>query len=263
MKRISVFILAFISTWAILAGTCLAADLSGHQPASPYSVFSTYSADSPSKGRSVVALSIEKAGSPDYWRYSSQMAMAITNSIEFGLNIPYVDNGVSGLEDIAITLKHRFFDEGRYGPSVAYLLTGSFASRNDTLSTKGRGGGGLIFSKRLGPVKGHLNGFYTVPWDKDLEDEIRVSAGLDFAASHDFKILAELYAVKSHYSKEKVDQREARIGYRFIHNRDLFYTIGVGVGLEEEAPEYRIMASLSILFPRSARPPRRVFEEEE
>jgi hypothetical protein len=263
MKRIGFFLLVFWGVWTGFSGSALAADLSGNQPPAPYSVFSTYSADSPPKGRSVVALSVEKAGKPDYWRYSSQMALGITNSIEFGLNLPYVDNGVSGVEDIAVTLKHRFFDEGRYGPSVAYLLTGSFASRNDDLSTKGRGGGGIIFSKRIGPVKAHLNGFYTVPWDKDLEDEIRVSGGLDFSASHDFKILAEFYAVKSHFSKDKVDQREARVGYRFIHNRDVFYTIGIGIGLEDEAPEYRLMASLSLMFPRTSAPPQRIYQEEE
>ncbi len=53
-----------------------------------------------------------------------------------------------------------------------------------------------------------------------LEDEVSFLAGLDFAAAHNFKLLAELYCRKSHFSN-KVDTIEGRVGYR-IKTTDLY-----------------------------------------
>jgi len=254
-------LLAFIAFFLFPSGDALAFDISGPQPPAPYGVFSTLSADSPRTGRSAVAFMYEKSGEPDFSRYSTQLAVAVTNTVEFGMNIPYVDNDATGIEDIAFHLKHRFFEEGMYGPSVAYLVTASLASNNEEYSTDGRGGLGIIASKRVGPVKAHLNLIYSKPWDSSLEDEIRFSAGIDFAASHDFRILAELLTRKSHFSDE-VDHQEARVGYRFMHDERTFSTIGVGFGMSNKPPDFRIIASVSLIFPRSVKGIKKIYEEE-
>lgn len=261
MKKALLY-LAFFSPFVFSAGYCAAFDLSGPQPPAPFGIFSTMSADSPKKGSSAVAFSFEQSGEPDFYRYSSQLAVAVTGNVELGMNIPYVDDETTGLEDISFTLKHRFFEEGMYGPSIAYLLIASTASNTEELSTEGGAGAGLIASKRIGPVKGHINLIYRTPWDSSLEDEIRFSAGIDFAASHDFRILAELYTRKGHFS-DKVDQREARLGYRFLYGERVFSTIGVAFGLNNKPPDYRIMASISLIFPRGQKTIKRIYEEAE
>lgn len=251
----AVFLLANL----LIAEHCYGADLSGLQPPAPYGVFSTMSASSPPRGTAAIALSAERSGEPNFWRLSTHLAYGITDSVEFSASIPYVDNTNSGLEDIAFGVKHRFFDEGKYGPSIAYLFTFSVASGVDELSTEGRAGGGIILSKRVGPVNGHANLFYTLPFDSALKDELRFSAGIDFSASHDFRILGELFGRSSHFSDE-VDQLEARFGYRFIIGEDTFTTLGVGFDIKDRDPEYRIMASLTLLFPREKKTIKKVYE---
>ena len=156
MKRI-IAIISFLSLCSVPASS-MAMDMSGYQPPAPFRVFSTASADTPEQMQSAVSFTFEKVGTPDFKRYSTQLAMGITNSIEFGINIPYVDDSVEeGIEDITFSIKHRFFDEGKYGPSAAYILTGAKSSNNEQYSTKGGYGGGLIASKRLGPMQVLLN----------------------------------------------------------------------------------------------------------
>lgn len=259
MKRFAFWAVAIAIGAALSVPDASARDLSGHQSPAPYSVFSTISAESPKQGRSAVAFGFEESGD-DFSRFSSQFAIGITNTVEAGLNVPYVDNSTSGLEDISLSLKHRFFRESKYGPSVAYLLTTSIGSSNEELSTDGRVGGGLIASKRVGPVMGHLNLFYSVPYDPALDDEVRASAAIVFSAAHNFKILGEVYTRKSHYSEHKMDQQEARIGYMFNYGDDLYTVIGVGFGLNDKKPDYRVMASLSFLFTGGKKSIEKVYE---
>ena len=56
--------------------------------------------------------------------------------------IPYVDrweNVKSGFEDIALGVKHRFVDEAKYTPSVAYMVNASIPSGKEVFSTDGKG----------------------------------------------------------------------------------------------------------------------------
>lgn len=228
----------------------MAAELSGYQPPAPFGVLSTASAESPEASHSAVAFSAEKVGGPEFYRYSSQLAMGITDNMELGINIPYLDDTVEpGMEDITFSFKHRFFDEGKYGPSAAYMLLAAKASNNKQYSTDGGYGMGLLASKRLGPFQVLANVIYTVPGDETLEDDIRGSMGFVFAADHNFSILAEILARKSYYSKE-IDHSEARLGYRFLYGNRIYSTLAVGLGLDDKGPDYRIMLSISLLFPK-------------
>ncbi len=239
-------------------------DLKGLQPVAPYGVFSTFGADSLQKGKAAVAVGFEISREPDFNRFTAQMAYGIKDNIEFELTMPYVSewkNSVDGFEDIAVGFKHRFFDEGKYGPAIAYIINASISSGRDEFSTNGRIGAGLVISKRVGPVNGHANIFYAKPGSSSLKDEISFSAGLDFAAAHNFKLLGELHGRKSHYSSE-IDQLEWRIGYRVKTTDNLFTTIGVGFDLKNRSPEYRILISLSLLFPAEEKKIKRIYEED-
>jgi hypothetical protein len=248
MKRL-IHIMAMMCLVSVPA-TALALDMSGYQPPAPFGVFSTASAETPEPMQSAVSFTFEKVGEPDFKRYSTQMAIGVTSNIEFGVNIPYVDDSVEqGIEDITFSIKHRFFDEGKYGPSAAYMLTGSKSSNNEQYSTKGGYGGGLIASKRIGPLQVLFNALYTDPKLEDLEDEIRGSLGFVFAADHNFNLLAELLAKKSYYSRS-LDQAEARIGYRFLYGNRVYSTLGVALGIDDKGPDYRILLSFSLMFPK-------------
>lgn len=231
-------------------------DLSGMRPPAPYGVFSTMSANTPGRGNAAVAFSVEKAGGPDYYRLSTHLAHGITDNIEIDAGIPFVGDSVSGLEDISFGLKHMFYDGGgRYGPSMAYVLTVSVSSGSkEALGTDGRVGAGLLLSRRLGPFYGHANAFYAVPNRSGLEDEILLLAGIEFSSTHSLTLLGEFMGRKSHFSQDKFDQLEMRLGYRFLAGGNLYTTLGAGFGLKERTPDYRLMAALSILFPRDEGP---------
>jgi hypothetical protein len=97
--------------------------------------------------------------------------------------------------------------------------------------------------------------------DSALDDELRLSAGIDFAAAHNFWLLGELYARSTYFSSD-VDQLEARVGYRVLAGGGVYATLGAGFGLNNRAPDYRVMASVSLLLPQEVRRIERVLEEQ-
>jgi len=239
-------------------------DIKGLQPVAPYGVFSTFSADSLKKGNYAFGAGVEKSAEPDFFRYLFQYAHGINDRIEFIATVPYVDrwnNVKSGFEDIALGVKHRFIDETKYTPSAAYMVNASIPSGKEMFSTDGRAGAGLIVSKRVGPVSGHANIFYEKAGSSKLEDEVSFAAGFDFSAAHDFKVLAEIYGRKSHYSGS-LDDLEGRFGYRFMTTDYLYTTVGVGVDLKNRSPEYRLMLSITAILPVEKKTIKKVYEED-
>jgi len=239
-------------------------DIKGLQPIAPYGVFSTFSADSLQKGKFAFGISAEKSVEPDFYRYLFQYAYGITDKTEFIATIPYIDrwgNEQSGFEDIAIGIKHRFFDEGKYGPSIAYIINASVSSGRDEFSTDGGVGAGIVISKRVGPVSGHVDVFYEKAGSGKSKDEINFAAGFDFSAAHKFKILGEIYGRKSHYSSD-IDQLEGRFGYRFMTTDYIFTTIGVGTDLKKRNPEYRILFSIGVILPVEEKTIKKIYEED-
>ncbi|MBM4141152.1 MAG: transporter [Nitrospira sp.] len=239
-------------------------DVTGLQPTEPYGIFSTFSAESLPKGKFAFSTGAEILMEPDFYRFILKAAYGITDNIELNMTVPYIhkwDDTVDGFEDIAFGIKHRFFDEGKYGPSLAYIITASLPSGRDEFSTDGRFGIGLIVSKRVGPVNGHVNLFYERPGTGRHNDEIALLTGLDFAAAHNFKILAELICKKSHDSNE-FDSIEGRIGYRIKTTDNIYTTLGLGFDLKNNNPEYRLMLSVSFLLPYEKKKIKKVYEEE-
>jgi hypothetical protein len=261
MKKYVCFL--FLSCYA-LAGHADAFDLKGLQPLAPYGVFSTFSAESLQAHRLGMALGFERSKEPNFYRITGQLGYGITDSIELDITIPYTTGwhtNQDGFEDIAIGLKHRFFEEGKYGPSVAYLLTASLRSGTDDFTTKGSIGAGIIVSKKVGPVKGHLNLFYSRPGSSDFKDDITFAAGLDFAASHNLTFLSELYMKKSYSGS--VDRLEARAGFRVLVTDNIYTTLGAGYDFKRRSPEYRLLMSLSYLFPSDEKKIKKIFEQED
>ena len=263
MKKCVFFLFFFINIFLIRYASGF--DIKGLQPVAPYGVFSTFSADSPEKGKSVLGVGAEKSREPDFYRYIFQYAYGITDHVEFIATVPYVyewQDTKTGFEDIAAGIKHRLIDEGEYTPSIAYVINTSVtAGDKDEFSADGRTGAGLVFSKRIGPVSGHANIFYENPISGKLKNELSCSAGFDFSAAHNFRILGEVYGRKSHYS-DKVDQIEGRFGYRFMTTDYLYTTIGMGIDFKNRQPEYRVLLSVTALFPIEKKMIEKVYEED-
>jgi hypothetical protein len=256
-------VLLSIFVLCILCGNSYGFEITGLQPVDPYGVFSTFSAESLSRGKAAFATGAELLLSPDQYRFIFKTAYGITDNLELDLTAPYQfgSSTPDGFEDVALGLKHRFFEEGKYGPSLAYVLTASLPSARESLSTDGRYGIGLIVSKRVGPVNGHANLFYIRPGSGKLKDEVSFLAGLDFAASHNFKILAELFCRKSHFS-DKIDTVEGRFGYRIKTTDSIYTTFGVGSDFKRRDPETRVMFTVTFLSPKEKKKIKKVYEEE-
>ncbi len=239
-------------------------DIKGLQPVDPYGVFSSFSAQSLAKGKAAFSTGAEMSVSPDFYRFVFKSAYGITDNVELNVTIPYVLGGAGtpdGFEDASFGIKHRFFEEGKYGPSLAYILSASLPSGRDAFSTEGAYGAGLIMSKRVGPVNGHLNLFYMKPGSKRFEDEVSFLAGLDFAAANNFKILAELYCRKSYFS-DKLDLMEGRIGYRIKTTDFIYTTFGAGWDFKKRSPETRVLFAVTFLSPKEKKKIERIYEEE-
>ncbi len=250
-------------TGVFFAECSCAIDLKGLQPLPPYGVFSTFSAEGLKKGKAGIALGIERSRQPDYYRITGSLGYGITDNIEFDVTIPYVsgwNNNTDGLEDISLGFKYRIIDEGKYGPSVAFLLAASAYTGKEQFSTDGSISGGVIVSKKVGPFSGHINAIYSRPNNSRFDDEITLATGVDFAASHNFKLLGELYGRKSYSGR--LDHVEFRVGYRVMTAEGLFTTLGIGFDVKNRSPEYRLLLSLSYLFPLEKRQIKRIYEEE-
>jgi hypothetical protein len=239
-------------------------DITGLQPTSPYGVFSTFSAESPPKGKFSLSADAEILFEPDFYRFLFKTAYGVTDNIEFNVTIPYIykwADRIDGFEDIAIGFKHRFIDESKFGPSLAYILNASVPSGRDQFSTDGCFGGGFVVTKRVGPVKGHFNAFYEKPGKGSLDDEVILAVGLDFAAAHNMKLLAELYSKKG-FDSNKFDSTELRVGYRVRASDILYTTVGAAFDIETNDPEYRLLFSVSFLLPPEKKVIKKLYEEE-
>jgi len=239
-------------------------DVLSVQPVAPYGIFSTFSAESLKKGKAAIALGAGMAVDSDYYRFTGQIGYGITDRLELDVTVPYVlawQESIDGFQDIPLSLKYRFLDEGKYLPSLALLVGGSLHTGRSEFSTAGSIGGGIIISKRIGPMTGHANLLYFRPGSGPLTEEITFAAGLDFAAANNFKILTELYGQKSYSGSW--NRLELRLGYRFLTAENLYTTVGAGTDFKNRNPEYRLFLSFSYLFPHERKEIKKIYEQEE
>jgi hypothetical protein len=255
--RILLFILLF-------PAVPYAFDYTRLQPISPYGVFSTFSTESLTRNSVAAELNAERTGRPEFFRFGLKGVYGLTDSIELSFLAPYINryaDSVEGAEDFSVGYKHRFYDEGKYGPSLAYVLNVSINNGKEEFSTKGRFGAGLIASKRVGPFKGHINFFIERPGSGTLKNEVFFSGGVDFSAANNFNLLGELIVKKGHNSNQ-YDQVETYFGYR-IKTTDYWYTtIGVGLNVKDKNPEYRFLLSVCVTSPHEKKEIMRIYEEE-
>ncbi len=217
------------------------------QPIAPYGLFSTFSAETLKKDNSAYSLSLERSVEPDYYITRLSLAYGITEKIEFGLSVPYVTGEeTDGLGDASFGFKYRLVDEGKYGPSLTTIFYVSPPTGDELITSEGRFSAGGFLTKRVGPITAHLNLLYSKPASSSLKDEIVISGGFDFSASHSFDIIGEIYAMKPH-TGDSFDLVEGRFGYRLKTTDYIYTTIGIGTDFKNRTPEYRFFFSISFL----------------
>ncbi len=237
-------------------------DTKGLQPLSPFGVFSTFSTESLKQNQLGFGLGLEKSIGPDFYRTTAQFAYGIHDRVELDLTVPYViqwEHKEDGLEDVSLGIRHRVIDEGKFTPSLAYLLMVSAPTGREEFTTNGNVGAGLLLSKKVGPLRAHLNLVFLKPGKDELKNEYMMNAGAELAITHNYTILAELVGRKD-YFKKKLNLLEWRVGYRIATTESIYTTLGAGFDVKNRTPDYRLMLSVSFILPQAKQKIQKVYE---
>lgn len=256
-------IVCFLSSVFCLLTPAFAFDIKGLQPLPPYGVFSTFSAESLPRNKLGFGVVLEKSVEPDFYRATAQFAYGLRDTVELSATLPYVmewRDSMDGFEDVNLGFKHRFVDEGKLSPAIAYVVNAAFATGKGDFSTNGKLGGGVVFTKKVGPFRGHLNAFYSSPKREDLKNEYSINIGTELAVTHNSKVLVEAVGRKN-YFKSKIDLLEWRLGYRIATTDYLYTTVGAGFDFKNRNPDYRLLFSVSVVLPREKKKLQRMYEE--
>lgn len=255
-------LLIIISIFLPLNYLAFAEDIKGFQPLHPYGVFSTISAEGLKHKDIGLSLNLERSKGPDLYRANMQIAYGLKDNMELHISLPYIlkyEQDLYGFEDVLFGFKHRLNDEGRYDPAVAYVITASPGMGRDEFSTNGRIGAGAIFTKKVGPFKGHANLLFYKPFKSGMTREYILNIGTELAITHGSKILAELISRKN-YTINRLDLLEWRIGFRQEAFDNLYTTIGAGFDIKDRKPDYRFMFSISYILQGKKSEIKKVYE---
>lgn len=259
-----------------------------YQPIGTTGVFSVFGAKTLKKRQIAIGIVLDFAEGvgpydddhhPDQKTLALQLGYGLTERFDIGLDLPftwwYPDNAgfhEQGLDDLSVGLRYRLLDEKESSPGIAVLAAATFPTGD---VDKGLSSGGtdfdtkVILSKRLGPVNTHLNlGYFWPSTEKyDLKSGLTYGVGMDFSASSQLQLLAELNGNENIFPKglhpeADKDPLEAKVGLRFISDTGFITTFGVGLGLTDASPGYRVLAGLTYTYPPEARKVIKVKEPE-
>lgn len=261
MKRLIIFSIFVL----ILSSNAYSFDRKGFLPTAPFSVISTFSAESPKQNQVAIDFGFEFANDPDIKRTNLNLSYGLTNNVEIIANLPYnlsYHNSLNdnGAEDINFGFKHRVIDETTYLPAFAYMLYVSGDLGNDEFSTEGGIGGGFIVTKKVGPVKAHGNLIYFRPDKEGLKETWNMNLGSELKVSYNSSILFEVIGRKA-INKNKIDLLEWRLGYR-VRITDISYTtVSTGFDIKNRTPDVRFMFGISVVLPSEKNKFRRIVED--
>lgn len=261
MIALRIFIFLFI----LLLSPCYSFDRKGFSPTSPFSVFSTFSAESPKQNQVAIDLGFDMSIEPNIKRVNLNLSYGLTDKLEIITGLPYVfkySNAFDerGFEDINFGFKHRFLNETVYLPAFAYLFYISGEVGNEKFSAEGGLGGGILVSKKIGPLKTHGNILYFKPNRELLKETWNLNLGTELLVSHNSKLLFEIIGRKA-VDKNKIDLLEWRIGYRIKISDFSYSTVGMGFDVKNRNPDMRFMFSMSFLLPKEKTKIKKIVED--
>lgn len=249
MKKL-IFFLIFILT---LTSYSYAFDRKGFSPTAPFSVISTFSAESPKQNQVTIDFNFELTNDPDIKRTNLNVSYGLTDKVEIIANLPYnisYHNSINGngAEDFNFGFKHRVIDETTYLPAFAYMLYVSVDFGNEEFSTEGGFGGGIILTKKIGPVKVHGNLIYFRPNKGVLKETWNLNLGSQLKVSYNSSILFEIIGRKA-IDKDKIDLLEWRLGYRVRVTDFSYTTFSTGFDIKNRTPDVRFIFGISLVLP--------------
>lgn len=254
----AIFILVFTSqTYAF--------DRKSFSPTAPYSIFSTFSTDSPKQNHLAIDVALEFTNDPDIKRTNINISYGLIDNFEIIANLPYIFSyhdsfSYHGAEDINLGFKHRIIDETAYLPAFAYLLYVSGDLGKEDFSTSGGFGSGFIISKKVGPVMVHGNIIYFNPNKRGLKETWNINLGSELRISYNSKILLELIGKKA-LEKNKIDLLEWRLGYRVKVTDFSYTTLGIGFDIKKRTPDIRFIFGISVVLPEEKKKLKKVVED--
>lgn len=262
MKRLIFFLILFILIFIYQAH---AFDRKGFSPTAPFSIISTFSAESPKQNQIAIDMGFEFTHDPDIKRLNLNLSYGLTDRVEIITNLPYnlsYHNSVndSGIEDINFGFKHRIIDETTYLPAFAYLFYISGDIGEEAFSTRGGIGGGLIITKKLGPVKAHGNLIYFYPEKEGFKETWNINLGSELNVSYNSKILFEIIGRKA-IDKNKIDLVEWRLGYRVKVTDFSYSTVSAGFDIKNRNPDIRLMFGVSLVLPYEKGKSKRIIKD--
>ena len=236
-------IIRLLVSCAIFAssGVAFASDSPGGlRPVQEVGIFPIFTTKTVAESAFVLEPGIELVREPDIERISLRAAYGISRSTDASFSASARRSPAGdGAEDVGIGIRHRFSEEGKFGPSAAFLIAASLPAGKES---RGTGSGSveteaiLITSKRVGPFTGHLNLGYNVILSGKSNNELIYGGALDFSAAKRIVLLAEIHG----RSVQGDDILEASLGYKNYLSDSISNTIGIGWGLGNREPEYRI-----------------------
>ncbi|GAB6183944.1 hypothetical protein [Thermodesulfovibrio hydrogeniphilus] len=261
MKRI--FLCLILSL--IFCSQTDAFDRKGFSPTAPFSVLSTFSADSPKQNQVALGIDYELATDPDIKRVNLNVSYGLTNNFELILNLPYNlsykdYSKSSGAEDLNFGFKHRILEETTFTPAIAYMLFASGDFGKEAFSTAGGIGGGFIVSKKVGPVQAHGNLIYFRPEKEGFKEIWKLNLGAELKVSYNSQMLFEIIGRKA-VDKNKIDLLEWRLGYRIKITDFSYTTVGVGFDIKNRNPDTRFMFGVSVILPPEKRKYKKVVDD--
>lgn len=184
----------------------------------------------------------------------------VTESLELSIEIPYHTHDIKGggseegTGDINLVAKYLLVEGGKDSP--AFTLKG-VVKMDSGDSDKGLGSGDkdyslvAVTSDTVGPLTGHIHFGYT--WigkkmNESLRDITLYGVALDYAASDEFHLLAELNGFQHSDSTAKEDPRTALAGFTYKVSDSLTIDAGYRWGLTESAPKWSSTVGASITY---------------
>lgn len=261
MKKGLIILISLI----IFTSPCYSFDRKGFSPTSPFSIFSTFSTDTPNQNQVAADFLFDLVREPEIRRLNLNLSYGLTDKIEIIMGIPYVFRysnftDEQGFEEFNLGFKHRVIDETKILPAFAYILYLSKQIESSDFPSDGGWGAGLIASKKIGPVRAHGNLIYFNPNEKSLKNTWYLNLGADLMLSHNSKMLFEVIGRKA-IDKNKIDLIEWRIGYRIRVTDFSYTTVGVGFDIKNRNPDMRFLFGISFILPKEKNRVKKIVED--
>lgn len=157
-----------------------------------------------------------------------------------------------GLADTELKLKYRFLEEKMGSPAFALSAAMKFPTASEK---KGLGSGkadltfNTIFTKNLSKRwVVHLNLGYTFVGEPGADNEFNYSAAAQFVLSDRWCLVGEIGGVNNLNGHKRDDPLSGLLGVYYLFRDDIVWDLGVEIGMNRAAPDFRLTSGLTLLF---------------